>query len=161
MIAGAILFANFANAQSPELTIDPNGTTCSGDIEVRVYTHVIPGGTNPQVSDWFSIPSSDTRYDESDILSFSWGAGSGPGTYDQMTNDWQIYQIDVRNCNATPGSGTPTNCTSGNSDGVSMSNSNLVDCFVYSTACGTCGSGQEIDVASGFGQNASIVISDM
>ena len=161
MMAAAILFTISANAQPPEYDIDPNGTTCADDLEIKIYTYDQGSSTINGETVWFTVPSSHTQYSYSDLSTIGWV--TDPGAFVTLVNEWEFHKIEVRNCN-TPGiSGTTgTNCMSKNLDGVTLENGGtLVDCFRYSSNCTICNSGQEIDVTAAFGITASVVINDM
>lgn len=150
----------FAQPPNPVVDVDPSGTSCVNDLEMKL---ILEQNTFNQVGEtvWFPVPTSSTTIDWSWLDNFGyWSTDPGPN---QTNYDWAFFTAYIRNCN-TPSTGTTgPNCSSGNLDGVTLAAFGVnQDCFEYSSNCG-CSSGQEIQCnGAGWGSlGASLAFDDL
>lgn len=151
VMATAILFTTATYAQ-PDITIDFGASACAADLEMRVYTF-ITGGVNGK-SDWMPVPTSSTNYTYTD---FSWDTDPGNPA---VPNNWEFYEIEVRNCHPRSTGTTGPDCSRGNLNGVTVGSLGT-DCFMYSDDCSACNTGQEISVNFNSGPTASADVEDL
>lgn len=152
IITFSLLLTFTAKSQTPPV-LDINimgGAGCESDLLIRVHA-IYNIGTVVATSNWFnaSMLGGSVSWSVSDVATNVGWAGPGPGTWNATTNDYFFGQFDIQNCN-TPSTGPTTLCIDNNFDGTTIyTNGNPSDCFEYSNNCGTCLTGQVIEVNCG------------